>query len=157
MSFFMELIFSVFRSLCGQSTFVSSILLVLLIQYSLFLMEKKKIVVIFWMVLMTGSTALWSHFLDDLLGLMVQQKRLILSDKKFLSSFMTSLLSSSCNSLLVPESIGQRYSTNFIKLVVLAGIIMLCSFLISWKCTSPHILGTICKIIDFFLMVLLNK
>lgn len=42
MSFFMELIFSVFRSLCGQSTFVSSILLVLLIQYSLFLMEKKK-------------------------------------------------------------------------------------------------------------------
>lgn len=56
-----------------------------------------------------GSTALWSHFLDDLLGLMVQQKRLILSDKKFLSSFMTSLLSSSCNSLLVPESIGQRF------------------------------------------------
>lgn len=122
-----------------------------------FLWKKKKIVVIFWMVLMTGSTALWSHFLDDLLGLMVQQKRLILSDKKFLSSFMTSLLSSSCNSLLVPESIGQRYSTNFIKLVVLVGIIMLCSFFISWKYTSPHILGAICKIIDFFLMVLLNK
>lgn len=56
-----------------------------------------------------GSTALWSHFLDDLLGLMVQQKRLILSDKKFLASFMTSLLSSSCNSLLVPESIRQRF------------------------------------------------
>lgn len=56
-----------------------------------------------------GNTALWSHFLDELLGLMVQQKRLILSDKKFLASFMTSLLSSSCNSLLVPESIGQRF------------------------------------------------
>lgn len=154
MSFFVELIFSVFRSLwtihfCIFYPF-GFIDTVFFVSYG----KKKKIVVIFWMVLMTGSTALWSHFLDDLLGLMVQQKRLILSDKKFLSSFMTSLLSSSCNSLLVPESIGQRYSTNFIKLV---GIIMLCSFLISWKYTSPHILGTICKIIDFFLMVLLNK
>ncbi|KAK1577185.1 hypothetical protein Q3G72_019640 [Acer saccharum] len=56
-----------------------------------------------------GNTALWGHFLDELLGLMVQQKRLILSDKDFLASFMTSLLSSSSNSLLVPQHIEQRF------------------------------------------------
>ncbi|KAK3217662.1 hypothetical protein Dsin_011632 [Dipteronia sinensis] len=56
-----------------------------------------------------GNTALWGHFLHELLGLMVQQKRLILSDKDFLASFMTSLLSSSSNSLLVPQNIEQRF------------------------------------------------
>ncbi|KAH7557345.1 hypothetical protein JRO89_XS11G0129200 [Xanthoceras sorbifolium] len=59
-----------------------------------------------------GNTSLYGHFLDELLGLMVQQKRLILSDKDFLASFMTSLLSSSSNSLLVPQHIEQRYSAN---------------------------------------------
>ncbi|KAI9160506.1 hypothetical protein LWI28_008767 [Acer negundo] len=56
-----------------------------------------------------GNTALWGHFLDELLGLMVQQKRLILSDRDFLASFMTSLLSSSSNSLLVPQHIELRF------------------------------------------------
>ncbi|KAL5745887.1 hypothetical protein ACOSP7_027033 [Xanthoceras sorbifolium] len=56
-----------------------------------------------------GNTSLYGHFLDELLGLMVQQKRLILSDKDFLASFMTSLLSSSSNSLLVPQHIEQRF------------------------------------------------
>ncbi|XP_038993491.1 uncharacterized protein At3g06530-like isoform X2 [Hibiscus syriacus] len=51
-----------------------------------------------------GNTAIWSHFLDELLGLMVQQKRLILSDKNFLPSFLTCLLTSSS------ESIEQRFN-----------------------------------------------
>lgn len=58
----------------------------------------------------TGRSATWTHFLDELLSLMVQQKRLILSDRDVLPSFFTSLLSSSCHSLLVPESIGQRFN-----------------------------------------------
>ncbi|XP_030935775.1 uncharacterized protein At3g06530 [Quercus lobata] len=56
-----------------------------------------------------GSSAIWSHFLDELLGIMVQQKRLILSDKQFLPSLLESLISSSCSSLLVPQSIQQRF------------------------------------------------
>ncbi|GMI76636.1 hypothetical protein like AT3G06530 [Hibiscus trionum] len=51
-----------------------------------------------------GNAAIWSHFLDELLGLMVQQKRFILSDKNFLPSFLTRLLSSST------ESIEQRFN-----------------------------------------------
>ncbi|XP_062092226.1 uncharacterized protein At3g06530 [Humulus lupulus] len=56
-----------------------------------------------------GNQAIWSHFLDKLLDLIVQQKRLILSDRKFLPSLMASLLSSSCHSLLVPRNIEQRF------------------------------------------------
>ncbi|XP_044468232.1 uncharacterized protein At3g06530-like [Mangifera indica] len=56
-----------------------------------------------------GNVAIWSHFLDELLGLMVQQKRLILSDKNFLASFMTSLLGSSLHGFLVPQNIEQRF------------------------------------------------
>ncbi|KAF5743615.1 hypothetical protein HS088_TW08G00200 [Tripterygium wilfordii] len=55
-----------------------------------------------------GNNITWSHSLDELLGLMVQQKRLILSDKNFLPSFLTSLLGSSCNSIIVPRNLGQR-------------------------------------------------
>ncbi|KAK8344000.1 hypothetical protein V6Z12_A07G051700 [Gossypium hirsutum] len=57
-----------------------------------------------------GNTAIWSHFLDELLGLMVQQKRLILSDKNFLPSFLTCLLGSSCESILVSPNIEQRFN-----------------------------------------------
>ncbi|KAF5456236.1 hypothetical protein F2P56_025737 [Juglans regia] len=56
-----------------------------------------------------GNNCIWSHFLGELLGLMVQQKRLILSDKQFLPSLLESLLSSSSCSLLVPQSIQQRF------------------------------------------------
>ncbi|XWS60132.1 hypothetical protein CRYUN_Cryun07bG0008200 [Craigia yunnanensis] len=57
-----------------------------------------------------GKAEIWSHFLDELLGLMVQQKRLILSDKNFLPSFLTCLLSSSCDSILVSPNIEQRFN-----------------------------------------------
>ncbi|GAV79488.1 LOW QUALITY PROTEIN: BP28CT domain-containing protein/U3snoRNP10 domain-containing protein [Cephalotus follicularis] len=57
-----------------------------------------------------GNAEIWSNFLDEPLGLLVQQKKLILSDRKFLSSFLTSLLGSSCRSLLVPQSIEQRFN-----------------------------------------------
>ncbi|KAI8564500.1 hypothetical protein RHMOL_Rhmol03G0186500 [Rhododendron molle] len=58
----------------------------------------------------SGQSATCPHFLDELLSLMVHQKRLILSDRDVLPSFLTTLLSSSCHSLLVPERIGQRFN-----------------------------------------------
>ncbi|KAE9465054.1 hypothetical protein C3L33_03055, partial [Rhododendron williamsianum] len=61
-------------------------------------------------LLSEGQSATCPHFLDELLSLMVQQKRLILSDRDVLPSFLTTLLSSSCHSLLVPETIGQRFN-----------------------------------------------
>ncbi|KAK9292213.1 hypothetical protein L1049_020175 [Liquidambar formosana] len=56
-----------------------------------------------------GNNASWSCFLEELLGLIVQQKKLILSDRNFLPSFLTSLLSSSHHSLLVPQNTEQRF------------------------------------------------
>ncbi|XP_022943098.1 uncharacterized protein At3g06530 [Cucurbita moschata] len=56
-----------------------------------------------------GSNAIWNHFLDKLLGLMVEQKRLILSDINFLPSFLASLLGSSSDTLIVPQRIDQRF------------------------------------------------
>ncbi|KAL6980906.1 hypothetical protein U1Q18_022542 [Sarracenia purpurea var. burkii] len=60
--------------------------------------------------LKNGQSTIWSHFLEELLTLIVQQRRLILSDKNVLPSFLTSLLSSSCHSLLVPQTNGQRFN-----------------------------------------------
>ena len=57
---------------------------------------------------MTGNNAVWNHFLDKLLGLMIEQKRLILSDRNFLPSLLATLLGSSSQSFLVPQSIEQR-------------------------------------------------
>ncbi|KAL3521384.1 hypothetical protein ACH5RR_019533 [Cinchona calisaya] len=70
-----------------------------------------------------GNTAVWIHFLGDFLGLMVQQKRLILSDQNVLPSIIKSLLSSSTDSLLVQQSIGKRFdpSTKDDLLVFLLG------------------------------------
>ncbi|GFY84406.1 ARM repeat superfamily protein [Actinidia rufa] len=56
------------------------------------------------------QSTIWRHFLEELVSLIIQQKRLILSDRNVLPSFLTSLLSSSCHSLLVPQTIGQRFS-----------------------------------------------
>ncbi|XP_038896984.1 uncharacterized protein At3g06530 [Benincasa hispida] len=56
-----------------------------------------------------GNNATWNHFLDKLLGLIIEQKRLILSDRKFLPSLLASLLGSSSHSFLVPQSIEQRF------------------------------------------------
>ncbi|XWS47705.1 hypothetical protein CRYUN_Cryun13aG0007100 [Craigia yunnanensis] len=69
-----------------------------------------------------GKAAIWSHFLDELLGLMVQQKSFILSDKNFLPSFLTCLLSSSCDSILVSPNIEQRFN-QFTKEKILAFIL----------------------------------
>ncbi|CAH9069155.1 unnamed protein product [Cuscuta epithymum] len=56
-----------------------------------------------------GLSVAWIHFLGDLLTLMVQQKKLIVSDKNVLPSFLTSLLSSSSQSILVQHNIGNRF------------------------------------------------
>ncbi|KAK1378127.1 hypothetical protein POM88_024871 [Heracleum sosnowskyi] len=55
-----------------------------------------------------NGSALWSQFLGELLGLLIQQQRLIVSDKNILSSLFTNLLGTSCHSILVSESVGQR-------------------------------------------------
>ncbi|XP_042487302.1 uncharacterized protein At3g06530 [Macadamia integrifolia] len=47
--------------------------------------------------------------LRELLGLMVQQKRQISSDRDFLPSCLTSLLSSCCHTLLVPQDTDKRF------------------------------------------------
>lgn len=60
--------------------------------------------------LKNGHSTAWNHFLEELLSFMVQQRRLILSDKNFLPTFLTSLLGSACKSLLVPLTIGERYN-----------------------------------------------
>ncbi|CAN4080724.1 unnamed protein product [Withania somnifera] len=56
-----------------------------------------------------GLLAVWVHFLGELLGLMVQQKRLLISDKNVLSSLFSSLLGNSNDSLLVQHNIGKRF------------------------------------------------
>ncbi|KAK7300089.1 hypothetical protein RJT34_10922 [Clitoria ternatea] len=56
-----------------------------------------------------GSNASWVHFVGELLGLMDQQKPLILSNKKFLPSLFASALSSSCQSILAPQNIENRF------------------------------------------------
>lgn len=64
----------------------------------------------------TGNVANWSYFLEELLGMIVQQKRLIISDREFLSSFLTSVVSrSGCNdSILVPRNTERRYLRIFV-------------------------------------------
>ncbi|KAL3837868.1 hypothetical protein ACJIZ3_022459 [Penstemon smallii] len=49
------------------------------------------------------------HFLGELLGLIIQQKKMILSDISVLASLFTSLLGSSSHSLLVQQAIGKRF------------------------------------------------
>ncbi|XP_042063624.1 uncharacterized protein At3g06530-like [Salvia splendens] len=56
-----------------------------------------------------GNDVASLHFLGDLLCLIIQQEKMILSDKKFLSSFFTTLLCSSSESLLVHSAIGTRF------------------------------------------------
>lgn len=55
-----------------------------------------------------GSSDTWSSSIGELLSLLVQQKKLIVSDMGFLPSFMMSILSSSFQSLLVPQDVGQK-------------------------------------------------
>ncbi|OVA04123.1 BP28 [Macleaya cordata] len=54
--------------------------------------------------------SVWRPFLGELLGLIVQQKRLILSDRDFIPSFLTSVLGPPCNTLVVPQNIDQRFN-----------------------------------------------
>ncbi|KAL1565211.1 hypothetical protein AAHA92_07455 [Salvia divinorum] len=56
-----------------------------------------------------GNDVASLHFLGDLLCLIIQQEKMILSDKNFLASFFTSLLCSSSESLLVHSAIGTRF------------------------------------------------
>ncbi|CAN1813501.1 Uncharacterized protein At3g06530 [Linum perenne] len=59
-----------------------------------------------------GNNGNWISFVDDLLDFIVQQKRLILSDKNFLPSFFTSLLGSSSGGLLVPRNVEHRFNSS---------------------------------------------
>ncbi|KAM7273255.1 hypothetical protein ACFE04_027919 [Oxalis oulophora] len=69
-----------------------------------------------------GSVILSSNFLGELLPVMIQQKKLIISDKKFLPSFLASLLGTSHHGLSVPEKIEQRFDQSK-KQTILASIV----------------------------------
>ncbi|KAI3919122.1 hypothetical protein MKW98_016675 [Papaver atlanticum] len=57
--------------------------------------------------MLTRST--WTPSLGKLLELVVQQKRLILSDGDFVPSFFAAVLGPPCNSLVVPQSIDESF------------------------------------------------
>lgn len=58
----------------------------------------------------TGSIIIWGCFLDELLDLLVQHRRLVVSDMKFLASLLSATLSplGTTNNLLVPQNVENR-------------------------------------------------
>ncbi|KAI7750210.1 hypothetical protein M8C21_026307, partial [Ambrosia artemisiifolia] len=77
-----------------------------------------------------GRSAVWSQFLGEILAMMVQQKKLIVSDPDFLSEFFTTLLSSSHHGLLVPKSVGgfDRPTKDSILKFILGSALSLCPY-----------------------------
>ncbi|XP_010464226.1 PREDICTED: uncharacterized protein At3g06530 isoform X1 [Camelina sativa] len=73
-----------------------------------------------------GSAAIYSSSFDELVGMIVQQRRLILSDNKFLPSYLTSLLSSNPNDLLVPVDLQKRFDQstkeNILSFILLSSL-----------------------------------
>ncbi|KAL0452592.1 UNVERIFIED_CONTAM: hypothetical protein Slati_1237300 [Sesamum latifolium] len=59
-----------------------------------------------------GNNRTWLHFLGELLCLIIQQKKILLSDRDVLASFFSSLLGSSSDSLLVQDAIGKRFDVS---------------------------------------------
>ncbi|KAG7581497.1 BP28 C-terminal domain [Arabidopsis suecica] len=72
-----------------------------------------------------GSAAICGSSFDELLGMIVQQRRLILSDNKFLPSYLTSLLSSTSNDLLVPVDLQKRFDQSTKENIL--SVIILCA------------------------------
>ncbi|CAA0830720.1 Uncharacterized protein SHERM_26110 [Striga hermonthica] len=56
-----------------------------------------------------GNKESWLQFLGEILSLIIQQKKMILSDRNVLASFFTSLLSSPSEGLLVQQAVGKRF------------------------------------------------
>ncbi|XP_071732709.1 uncharacterized protein At3g06530 isoform X2 [Rutidosis leptorrhynchoides] len=78
-----------------------------------------------------GRSAVWSHFLGELLAMMSQQKKLIISDKDFLLEFFTTLLSPTHRSLLVPQNVGDRFdrpTKDSILKFILGSALSLCPY-----------------------------
>ncbi|XP_021761936.1 uncharacterized protein At3g06530-like [Chenopodium quinoa] len=65
-----------------------------------------------------GNNDIWSSSIDELLSLLVQHKKLIISDRDFLPSLMASILSSSFQSLLVPLDVGQKLDKSTIDRIL---------------------------------------
>lgn len=59
-----------------------------------------------------GNSAVWVYFLGEFFSLVVQQKKLILSDQNVLPSIFKSLFSSSTDNLLVQPNIGKRFDAS---------------------------------------------
>ncbi|XP_056866577.1 uncharacterized protein At3g06530 isoform X3 [Raphanus sativus] len=72
-----------------------------------------------------GSAAIYGSSFDELLEMIIQQRRLILSDKKFLSSYLTSLLSSTPKDLLVPVDLQKRFDQSTKESIL--SFILLCA------------------------------
>ncbi|KAL9271856.1 hypothetical protein AKJ16_DCAP21544 [Drosera capensis] len=56
-----------------------------------------------------GNTGSWSPYINELLRILVWQKTLIISDPEFLSSLLTSILSSSSGTLLLSIGVHRRF------------------------------------------------
>ncbi|KAL5728414.1 hypothetical protein ACHQM5_001504 [Ranunculus cassubicifolius] len=73
----------------------------------------------------------WSPFLGELLELLVEQKRLILSDKDFLQSLFAAVLGSSSHNISAPQNIDGRFderTKEAIFLYILSSALKFCSF-----------------------------
>ncbi|GMH10729.1 hypothetical protein Nepgr_012570 [Nepenthes gracilis] len=73
-----------------------------------------------------GNIEPWSPFIDELLSMVVQQKKLILSDREFLPSLLTSILSASYQSLLLSNNARQRFEKstreNILRFILLTAV-----------------------------------
>ncbi|GAB2253654.1 hypothetical protein Droror1_Dr00006501 [Drosera rotundifolia] len=56
-----------------------------------------------------GNTGSWSPYINELLRILVRQKTLIISGREFLSSLLTSILSSSSGTLLLSTGVHRRF------------------------------------------------
>ncbi|KAL1211858.1 hypothetical protein V5N11_023843 [Cardamine amara subsp. amara] len=72
-----------------------------------------------------GSSAICCSSFVELLGMIVQQRRLVLSDNKFLPSYLTSLLGSTPNDLRVPVDRQKRFDQSTQKSIL--SVILLCA------------------------------
>lgn len=91
----------------------------------------------FWPNCIAGNNGVPLHFHGELLRLIIKQKKMILLDKKILSSFFTSLLNSSPESLLVHQAVGKRLTFDWVD----------CSFPISviWHYHVEYTYSNICS------------
>ncbi|CAM8996672.1 unnamed protein product [Rhodiola kirilowii] len=58
----------------------------------------------------SGTNTNWKNFLTEVLSFIVQQKGLILSDRNFLLSLLTSIMGPPSENFLIPQTVGPRFN-----------------------------------------------